>query len=126
MYNIQSFIFSFPNLMEHANKPRYTMASRSMYEHRIDFAALAMQYQSFNKQWDCPMSKITASTETNIVSRIMGSWTLATRRQCSQCAVVKLESIADLCRELTKSLLHRDFGILIDLPDDRLCPPVCS
>ena len=27
-------------------------------------------------------------------------------------------------RQLTKSLLERDFGIRIDLPDDRLCPPV--
>lgn len=28
-------------------------------------------------------------------------------------------------RQLTKSLLKRDFGIEIELPDDRLCPPVC-
>lgn len=28
-------------------------------------------------------------------------------------------------RQLTKSLLKRDFGIAIELPDDRLCPPVC-
>jgi 23S rRNA (adenine1618-N6)-methyltransferase len=28
-------------------------------------------------------------------------------------------------RQLTKSLLHRDFELKIDLPDDRLCPPVC-
>ncbi|RVX75956.1 hypothetical protein B0A52_00313 [Exophiala mesophila] len=27
-------------------------------------------------------------------------------------------------RQLTKSLLHRDFSLKIDLPDDRLCPPV--
>lgn len=27
-------------------------------------------------------------------------------------------------RQLTKSLLKRDFGIEIELPDDRLCPPV--
>ncbi|KIV97983.1 hypothetical protein PV10_01678 [Exophiala mesophila] len=27
-------------------------------------------------------------------------------------------------RQLTKSLLHRDFNLKIDLPDDRLCPPV--
>ena len=29
-------------------------------------------------------------------------------------------------RQLTKSLLKRDFGIKLDLPDDRLCPPVCT
>ncbi len=28
-------------------------------------------------------------------------------------------------KQLTKSLLKRDFGVAIDLPDDRLCPPVC-
>lgn len=27
---------------------------------------------------------------------------------------------------MTKSLLKRDFGIEIELPDDRLCPPVCG
>ncbi|EXJ54089.1 hypothetical protein A1O7_09426 [Cladophialophora yegresii CBS 114405] len=27
-------------------------------------------------------------------------------------------------RQLTKCLLHRDFNLAIDLPDDRLCPPV--
>ncbi|KAK2756811.1 hypothetical protein FQN54_005257 [Arachnomyces sp. PD_36] len=30
----------------------------------------------------------------------------------------------DSVRQLTKSLLSRDFGVDIDLPDDRLCPPV--
>ncbi|OJJ47054.1 hypothetical protein ASPZODRAFT_115977 [Penicilliopsis zonata CBS 506.65] len=30
----------------------------------------------------------------------------------------------DAVRQLTKSLLERDFGIKVDLPDDRLCPPV--
>ena len=28
------------------------------------------------------------------------------------------------CRQLTKSLLRRDFGIEVDLLGDRLCPPV--
>ncbi|KAL8823809.1 MAG: hypothetical protein Q9170_008315, partial [Blastenia crenularia] len=27
-------------------------------------------------------------------------------------------------KQLTKSLLRRDFGVQIELPDDRLCPPV--
>jgi RNA methyltransferase len=30
----------------------------------------------------------------------------------------------DVGSQLTKSLLHRDFDIDIDLPNDRLCPPV--
>ncbi|QSS57340.1 DUF890 domain-containing protein [Histoplasma capsulatum var. duboisii H88] len=30
----------------------------------------------------------------------------------------------DAVQELTKSLLKRDFGLHLDLPSDRLCPPV--
>lgn len=30
----------------------------------------------------------------------------------------------ELCRQLTKSVLKRDFGLTISLPYDRLCPPV--
>lgn len=29
-------------------------------------------------------------------------------------------------RQLTVSLLEKDFGLEVKLPDDRLCPPVCS
>lgn len=29
-------------------------------------------------------------------------------------------------RQLTKSLLKRDFGLELDLPGDRLCPPVSA
>ena len=28
-------------------------------------------------------------------------------------------------KQLTKTLLRKDFGLKIELPDDRLCPPVC-
>jgi len=28
-------------------------------------------------------------------------------------------------RQLTKAILHRDFGLSIRLPNHRLCPPVC-
>jgi 23S rRNA (adenine1618-N6)-methyltransferase len=31
----------------------------------------------------------------------------------------------DSVKQLTKTLLKKDFGLKIELPDDRLCPPVC-
>lgn len=37
---------------------------------------------------------------------------------------VRMVSLITIIRQLTKSLLSRDFGIDIDLPEDRLCPPV--
>lgn len=30
----------------------------------------------------------------------------------------------DFIRQLTKSLLKRDFNLKLELPDDKLCPPV--
>ena len=36
--------------------------------------------------------------------------------------VVTVRVIID--RQLTKSLLKRDFGLNVELPDNRLCPPV--
>lgn len=38
--------------------------------------------------------------------------------------VKKTRCLLTVLRQLTKSLLERDFGIKLDLPDDRLCPPV--
>ncbi|MCJ1300858.1 hypothetical protein MMC08_003657 [Hypocenomyce scalaris] len=32
----------------------------------------------------------------------------------------------DAVQQLTKSLLKRDFNLELELPDDRLCPPVCT
>ena len=55
----------------------------------------------------------------------MDSWTLATQKQYSEvpdAATPKLKLRS--CRQLTKSLLERDFGLKLDLPGDRLCPPV--
>lgn len=58
----------------------------------------------------------------------MANWTLA---------IPKLSSVSTMMysppsmfliayRQLTKSLLKRDFGLKLELPDDRLCPPVCD
>jgi 23S rRNA A1618 N6-methylase RlmF len=30
-----------------------------------------------------------------------------------------------MLRQLTKTTLKKDFGLVLDVPDDRLCPPVC-
>lgn len=33
-------------------------------------------------------------------------------------------ALSDTRSQLTKSLLKRDFGLKVDMPSDRLCPPV--
>jgi hypothetical protein len=33
---------------------------------------------------------------------------------------------ANDCRQLTISLLEHDFGLKVELPNDRLCPPVST
>lgn len=35
-----------------------------------------------------------------------------------------LDRLANKCRQLTISLLQHDFGLKVELPADRLCPPV--
>ncbi|MCJ1259939.1 hypothetical protein MMC24_007778 [Lignoscripta atroalba] len=88
---------------------------RNIYKDDVDFSLLALQSPEFNKQsvtvWD-PFE--------------------ASQPECSH-EIYSLKSNGQLdfsnpeaVQQLTKSLLKRDFGLEIELPDDRLCPPVFS
>ena len=37
---------------------------------------------------------------------------------------IKINVLHIICRRLTQALLFRDFDIQLEIPDDRLCPPV--
>lgn len=60
----------------------------------------------------------------------MGDWTL--RMRSMSCLFHhpslrwgKADGSVLYCRQLTRTTLRKDFGLRIELPDDRLCPPVC-
>ncbi|KAF7503624.1 hypothetical protein GJ744_003446 [Endocarpon pusillum] len=65
---------------------------RDIYEHDVNFTALALQDPAFAKKLK-PNKQLDFSDPESVL-------------------------------QLTKSLLHRDFEIDIELPNDRLCPPV--
>lgn len=55
-----------------------------------------------------------------ILSLFCISWTLSSLNSSGQLDFSDPKSV----QQLTKSLLKRDFGLKLILPDDRLCPPV--
>jgi 23S rRNA A1618 N6-methylase RlmF len=85
------------------------------YEKQTDFNDLADYYPPMKPLFSSNLHKSTDKT----VSRIHKS-TLKTRTHSGDKIILRVL----ISRQLTKALLKRDFELEIDLPDDRLCPPV--
>ncbi|ETI19549.1 hypothetical protein G647_09383 [Cladophialophora carrionii CBS 160.54] len=109
-------------------------APDNIYEDDVDFTTLALQYPDFAKRGHegktmeakgSMFSQPHPSTRGIIdhdkhkltASRVRTDDRLKPNRQLDF-------SDPESVRQLTKCLLHRDFNLTIDVPDDRLCPPV--
>ncbi|RPD52939.1 S-adenosyl-L-methionine dependent methyltransferase [Lentinus tigrinus ALCF2SS1-7] len=71
------------------------MHTRNPYQHPLDFLALAQAYPAL---------------KTHLIHTLHGA-AIDFKNETAQ-------------RRLTEAILHRDFGLRLDLPSGRLCPPV--
>lgn len=102
------------------------MAPKDIYQLDVDFAVLALQFPAFNKVYVSVIQQHKIGPEITGVkdSKPMASSILAIHTQYSKASLFDEIPLLRNVRQLTKCLLARDFSIQIDLPDDRLCPPV--
>ena len=76
------------------------------------------------------LCRLLLISQCNSRARRWVSHHLFPRRDCSEVvplspyADVKINVLHIICRRLTQALLFRDFDIQLEIPDDRLCPPV--
>ncbi|OCT46133.1 DUF890 domain protein [Cladophialophora carrionii] len=105
-------------------------APDNIYEDDVDFTTLALQYPDFAKRgywrkekekgsmFNRPVKASSTTTKHKLTPfRGRTDDRLKPNRQLDF-------SDPESVRQLTKCLLHRDFNLTIDVPDDRLCPPV--
>jgi 23S rRNA (adenine1618-N6)-methyltransferase len=103
-------------------------SSRNIYKNGIDFTTLALQSPEFAKQWasftwdwqiGSLVNKLSVwKARTSLTSAILNPFSKPTTSEYGP------NSEAKPRRQLAKSLLQRDFGLSLELPPDRLCPPV--
>ncbi|RAK75010.1 DUF890 domain protein [Aspergillus fijiensis CBS 313.89] len=88
-------------------------ASRNIYKDDIDFTALALQSPEFAKY-------LKSNGQLDFTDPDAVRWALNATKD----TLNTLKPRANEHRQLTKSLLQRDFGLKVNIPDKRLCPPV--
>lgn len=95
------------------------MDANNPYKNELDFAGLAVEDPDFAKVYvNNYFYLITIQPTISILCP-------CTNPPCSLKPNGQLDfTNPETVQQLTKSLLKRDFNLQIDLPPDRLCPPV--
>jgi hypothetical protein len=112
-----------------------TMHERNPYKTPPDFESLALAYPPLRPQ---SVSLFASSDFTHVLTPLHIALSARRKAGCLQSTFTTKRPkghpkspmsfdcpVAHICyRRLTQALLYRDFGIQLEIPNDRLCPPV--
>ena len=109
------------------------MHLRNPYNEPPDFTDLARHYPPLRPQYASFQLRSLGTTEHILFIQCFYQpyrvkYDRLQKSSSTKVRIINASSLFSLCttacRRLTEALCHRDFGLSLELPDDRLCPPV--